>query len=118
MSRDELLKNRWNTVVTKLSDQFADGDTLDLDTIIYLIGIQELGKPHIEFNKKEKIDVMHVAVCTLLESFGYYKFTHYDKEGWPHFDVIEKLPVLKAGEQSLLMKEAIVDYFLKNAYIK
>ena len=43
MSRDEQLKERWDLVVEKLSNQFADGDTMDLDAIIYLIGIQELG---------------------------------------------------------------------------
>ena len=39
MARDEKLKERWETVVDKLSKQFADGDTLDLDAIIYLIGV-------------------------------------------------------------------------------
>ena len=34
-----------------------------------------------------------------------------DKEGWPHYKVKEELPPLKAGEQSVLMKEAIVNYF-------
>jgi hypothetical protein len=34
MSRDEQLKQRWELVTKKLSNQFADGDTLDLDAII------------------------------------------------------------------------------------
>ena len=45
MSRDNLLKTRWEQVVKILSDRFADGETMDLDSIIYLIGVQELGKP-------------------------------------------------------------------------
>ena len=40
MSRDEQLNERWDLVVEKLSNQFADGDIMDLDSIIYLIGIQ------------------------------------------------------------------------------
>ena len=44
MSRDEKLKERWDQLVTILSNQFADGDQLDLDAIIYLIGVQELGQ--------------------------------------------------------------------------
>ena len=43
MARDEQLKERWDLVVKKLSAQFSDGDLLDLDSIIYLIGVQELG---------------------------------------------------------------------------
>ena len=35
MARDEQLKERWDLVVEKLSIQFADGDRLDLDSIIY-----------------------------------------------------------------------------------
>ncbi len=118
MSRDIQLKERWEMVVEKLSNQFADGDTLDLDAIIYLIGVQELGKPHRTFKKDEKLDLMHIAICRLLEPFGYYEFSYIDEEGWPHYEVKEKLPALKAGEQSVLMKEAIVDYFYDANYIQ
>lgn len=118
MSRDVQLKERWDGVVEKLSNQFADGDTLDLDAIIYLIGVQELGKPHRTFKKDEKLDLMHIAICKLLEPFGYYEFSYIDEEGWPHYEVKEKLPTLKAGEQSVLMKEAIVDYFYQANYIQ
>jgi len=44
MSRDELLKERWQLLVTKLSQKFSDNDPLDLDAIIYLVGVQEFGK--------------------------------------------------------------------------
>ena len=42
MDKNATLKDKWNLLVTKLSDQFADGDTLNVDGIIYLIGVQEL----------------------------------------------------------------------------
>jgi hypothetical protein len=117
MSRDEQLKERWNTVVNLLSNKFADGDILDLDAIIYLIGVQELGKFNSEFKKDEKINLMHIAICRLLEPYGYYEFEHYDNDGWPHYIVKEELPPLKAGEQSVLMKDAIVNYFLEKELI-
>jgi hypothetical protein len=117
MSRDEELKERWNLVVAKLSTQFADGDTLDLDSIIYLIGIQELGQLDRKFKKDQKLDLMHIAICRLLEPYGYYEFDYFDDDGWPHYMVKEELPSLKAGEQSVLMKEAIVTYFLDMKFI-
>jgi len=117
MSRDLQLKERWELVVDKLSNQFADGDTLDLDAIIYLIGVQELGKPHRNYKKDEKLDLMHIAICKLLEPFGYYEFDYVDEEGWPHYTVKEQLPNLKAGEQSVLMKQAIVEYFFNSGYV-
>lgn len=117
MSRDEQLKNRWENVVQILSDQFAEGDVLDLDAIIYLIGVQELGKVHQTFKKDEKLNLMHIAICRLLEPYGFYEFDFVDKDGWPHYKVKEELPPLKAGEQSVLMKEAIVNYFLEREVI-
>jgi hypothetical protein len=117
MSRDEQLKNRWDKVVEILSNQFAEGDLLDLDAIIYLIGVQELGKVHQTFKKDEKLNLMHIAICRLLEPYGFYEFDYVDKEGWPHYKVKEELPPLKAGEQSVLMKEAIVNYFVEREVI-
>lgn len=118
MSRDEQLKQRWDLVVEKLSAQFADGDPLDLDAIIYLIGLQELGQFHRSFKKDDKINLIHIAICRLLEPYGYYEFEFYDEQGWPHYKTKEELPPLKAGEQSVLMKEAIVNYFLKSEFIE
>ena len=117
MSRDEQLKYRWEHIVQKLSSQFSDGDTLDLDAIIYLIGVQELGQLHRDYKKDHKIDLMHIAICRLLEPYGYYEFDFVDEEGWPHYRVKAQLPNLKAGEQSVLMKEAIVNYFLETEFI-
>jgi len=118
MSRDEQLKQRWEMVVEKLSAQFADGDRLDLDAIIYLIGLQELGQLHREYKKDHKLDLMHIAICKLLVPYGYYEFDFVDEDGWPHYKVLEQLPHLKAGEQSVLMKEAIVNYFLETEFIQ
>lgn len=118
MSRDPLLKERWEILSGKLSEQFAEGAPLELDAIIYLIGVQELGQLHRNFKKDEKINLMHIAICRLLEPYGYYEFDHFDPEGWPHYTLVEALPTLKAGEQSVLMKEAIVSYFTEKNYLE
>ena len=116
MARDEQLKQRWELVTKKLSDQFADGDPLDLDAIIYLIGIQELGQLDRSFKKEQKLDLMHIAICKVLSPYGYYELDFVDEDGWPHNKAKEALPFLKAGEQSVLMKEAIVNYFLETEF--
>lgn len=118
MSRDTQLKERWEQLVQMLSDQFSQGEDLDLDAIIYLIGVQELGKVHNKYKKDEKLNLMHIAICRLLEPYGFYEFDYVDKDGWPHYRVKEELPPLKAGEQSILMKEAIVNYFVEKKYIE
>jgi len=111
MTKEETLKDKWQAIQTKLSNQFADGETLNVDSITYLIGVQELGQGARKFKKDEKVALMHIAVCRLLEPFGYYEFEYYDEDKWPHYKSIKELPFLKAGEQTVLLKEAIVNYF-------
>ena len=117
MARDIQLKERWEQLVSILSNQFSQGEDLDLDAIIYLIGVQELGQIHQTYKKDEKLNLMHIAICRLLEPYGFYEFDFVDEDGWPHYKVKEELPPLKAGEQSVLMKEAIVNYFVEKELI-
>ena len=111
------MKTKWNNLKTKLSVDFSDNEIIDLDSIIFLIGIQELGQFQKRFNKQKKLEVMHIAVCKLLSYYGYYEYDHTDNDGWPHYKLIKKLPNLKAGEQTILMKKAIINYFVKSNYI-
>lgn len=117
-ARDEQLKRRWNDLVERLSDLFSDADALEMEGVLYLIGLQELGKIHKNFKKDDNVNIIHIGICTVLEPFGYYRFDFYDDDGWPHFVLEEELPVLKPGEQTILMKEAIVDYFLEKEFIQ
>jgi hypothetical protein len=118
MMKVDNLKEKWEYLVETLSDQFAEGDDLNLDSIIYLIGVQELGQGQRRFKKDEKINLMHIAICKLLEPFGYYEFDYFDEDGWPHYNMLTELPNLKPGEQTVLMKEAIVIYFESIEYFK
>lgn len=117
MSRDEILKTRWETLKKEISVKFGDGEVLDLDGIIYLIGVQELGKGYRVFNKDEKLNLMHIAICRLLEPLGYYEFEFFDEDGWPHYKVKEEIPFLKAGEQTVMMKECVIQYFIDKGLI-
>ena len=73
--------------------------------------MQELGQVGRRFKKDDKINLMHIAICKLLEPYGYYEFDYVDKDGWPHYKTLNQLPNLKPGEQTVLMKEAIIQYF-------
>lgn len=117
MSRDEKLKENWEQILQVLSSKFSEGETLNVDAIIYLIGIQELGQGAREYKKDEKVNLMHIAICKLLEPFGYYEFDFFDDDGWPHYKVLGELPDLKTGEQTVLIKEAIVNYFKESGLI-
>lgn len=104
-------KEKWEYIVEKLTEEFSDGEDLNLDGIVYLIGVQELGQVGRRFKKDDKINLMHIAICKLLEPYGYYDFDYVDNDGWPHYKSLNQLPNLKPGEQTVLMKEAIIQYF-------
>ena len=109
------LEENFKEVLKRMSDQF--GDDLDLQALLFLIGLQELGKGNVKLSKNEKLDVMHIAICTLLTPYGYYEYEGLDKDGWPHWKANEKLPPLKPGQQQMVMKQAIVEYFKRNELV-
>lgn len=106
------LQREWRELIARLEAQFGEG--LDLDAVLFLVGVQELGQGYRTFKKNEKTDLMHIAICRLLMPYGYYEYEGMDADGWPHYKELAKLPKLNPNQQSLLMKEALLDYF-KNA---
>ena len=116
-ARDPKLKERWELLIDQLSQQFSDAEALQIEGVLYLIGLQEFGKIEQKFKKDDNVNLIHVGICSVLEPYGFYCFDFIDDDGWPHFELVESLPVLKPGEQSLLIKTAIVDYFLRRGVI-
>jgi hypothetical protein len=106
------LEVKFKAALEKFEKQFGGG--LDMQAILYIIGVQELGKGPKKFSKKEKLDILHIAICTLLEPYGHYEFEGLDDDGWPHWSVVENLPPLKSGQQLYLMKQAVIEYCVAN----
>lgn len=92
------------------------GEGMDVQAILFLIGVNELGTGQTEFTKSEKTDLFHIAICTLLEPYGYYEYLGTDEENWPHFKLLKELPPLNHQEQQYLMKEGMLEYFIRNGY--
>lgn len=106
---DYHMEIRWRSVVSQLESRFGGG--MDLESMLFLIGVQELGKGPRKFKKDEKLNLMHIAICTVLEPLGYYRYSHRDEDGWLHFDVVKKLPFLSDTDQKALMRRAVIEYF-------
>ena len=86
----------------------------DVQTVLFLIGVQELGRiPKQNFTKEEKQDLMHVAVCTLLEGDGYFEFEGRDQDGWPHWKSLKAFDIKGVDQQETLLIEKIIEYFNK-----
>ena len=106
---DVLFEQQWRTLIDTLETRFGGG--MDLQDILYLVGVQELGQGFRKFKKQEKMDLMHVAVCTVLVPQGFYEFKGRDDDGWPHFEEKIPLPALEPKEQDRLIRRALVEYF-------
>ena len=102
------LKQDWEKLTQSLANTY--GEEPDLQTILFLIGIQELGKGPMKYSKDEKQNLMHIAVCRLMSQFGYYELEGLDQDGWPHWKLVKKMPPLTLKEQDLLLKQAVIEY--------
>ena len=105
-------EKKWRETVQKISENFEE--TIDLQSILFLIGIQELNLGYQKLTKDQKLDVIHIGLCSVFEPYGYYKSLGNDKDGWPHFESTKKFPKLSEKEQDRIIKEAIIDYFSAN----
>ena len=107
---NKTINEEWLKVQKMVFRRF--GEKLDEQTILFIIGLQELGKEGSEYKKEEKVDIIHIGICTVLSKYGYYQFIGNDDDGWPHFKNIKQLPNEMQGEnQELLLKRGIIDYF-------
>ncbi|NBB89334.1 MAG: hypothetical protein GVX96_06080 [Bacteroidetes bacterium] len=102
---------QWLRVRHLIKDLMGKKQLPDVNAILFLIGIQELGQVKEEFTKEEKQDLMHIAVCRLLEEDGYYEFIGFDEEGWPHFEECRPFTERGVKQQEAFLKEKIISYF-------
>ena len=105
----EDLQVRWLKLRIKLKEKF--GIKPDMNGVLFLIGVQELGKGPGEFTKEQKQDLMHIAICTLLAQSGYYALEGHDEDGWPHFTQLKQLPPFNLYEQENFLKDHALLYF-------
>lgn len=108
--RDLSLERKWNSLLVDLSDLIGKKPK-DLNSVLFLIGVQELGKGNQNFSKEEKQDLMHIGICKVLSLSGYYVLEGLDKEGWPHWKLVKKLPHFDLLEQEKLLKMHVMEYF-------
>jgi hypothetical protein len=102
---------QWLKVRHKLKDVLKADALPDMKSILFIIGVQELGRVEKAFSKEEKRDLMHVAACALLEKDGYYVFSGRDHDGWPHWEIGKPFKIKGVEEQEKILKINIIQYF-------
>ena len=108
--KDLSLERTWNKLLTELEVRIGKRPA-DLNGVLFLIGVQELGRGQQNFSKEEKQDLMHIAICKVLSLSGFYELEGTDQDGWPHWKLVKKLPHFDLLEQEKLLKMHTIDYF-------
>lgn len=99
----------WISLIDKLKKIF--GKIPDLNALLFLIGVQELGKGAIPYSKEQKQDLMHVGLCTILCKSNYYVLSGVDAEGWPIFEPLKNIPKFSLSEQEYFIRTHVKEYF-------
>ena len=94
-----------------VKEQLKQETLPDMNMMLLLIGLQELGRWKKSLSKEEKQDLMHIAVCRLLSIKGYYRFKGRDGDGWPHFEQLKPIDFKGEENQEQLLKELVIQYF-------
>ena len=110
--RDLELEKKWSSLMNEL-ESIVGKKPKDLNGVLFLIGVQELGHGTKIFSKEEKQDLMHIGICKVLSLSGYYHLEGLDKDGWPHWKLVKKLPHFDLLEQERLLKMHVLEYFEK-----
>ncbi len=107
---DWQLDFEWLKTRHQVKDALNLDELPDMKGILFLIGVQELGFRKPNFTKEEKQDLMHVAVCSLLEPEGFFEFEGRDQDGWPHWNQIKPFSIKGVEPQEKLLQEKIIKY--------
>ena len=102
----------WLRIRHFVKDKIGRVELPELNVILLMIGIQELGILKMDkFTKEEKTDLMHIASCKLLSLDGFYALKGTDQDGWPHYELLKPFKLKGVKEQETYLKEKVIQYF-------
>jgi hypothetical protein len=104
------INTKWQQLRERIARDF-DNEEPDMKVVLFLIGVQELGKGPQKFSKRQKEELMHIATCRLFSELGFYELEGVDQDGWPHWKLVKTIPNYTLPEQELLMKSLVITYF-------
>lgn len=100
---------KWNRLTDLLKTKF--GIEQDLTSVLYLIGVQELGRGFENFSQEEKMDLIDMAKAKLLSSLGLYIEKGLNAEGWLIFEKAENYSEISNQNKGFSLHNLIVEYF-------
>lgn len=116
IKKDLDLEREWQALLARI-EKVVGKKPSDMNAVLFLIGVQELGQGRRNFTKEQKQDLMHIAICKVLSFSGFYELEGIDEDGWPHWKMMRKLPNFDLLDQEKLLKMHVIEYFHKEMEI-
>jgi hypothetical protein len=101
----------WIELCDRLSEMF--GISVDLNGVLFLVGMRERGLNFQQFTKEEKLNLINLGSCTLYKEMGLTEITGYDAEGWPIFRQRAFSPEIPEGRKQKTLQDCALLYFRK-----
>ena len=115
MLPDNDLQQNWLQLESALTERL--GEKLTPDDVLLFIGVREAGVPPKEFTEREKIELVQVAISTILVPAKYYELLWVEDTGWPHFKQLQPIKEMNAKDKEFFYKKYILLYAEKNKVI-
>ena len=84
---------------------------VDLNGVLFLVGIRERGLVIQPFSKEEKMNLINLGSCTLYQEMGLVEKTGTDEEGWPLFRQKTLAPTITEERKNKVLQDCAVRYF-------
>jgi len=101
----------WKDLCEHLSGMF--GIEVDLNGVLFLVGIRERGLTFQKFTKEEKINLINLGSCTLYKEMGLVELSGVDTQGWPVFHQKALAPVIAEELKIKTLQDCAIRYFAK-----
>jgi hypothetical protein len=101
--------SNWTDLCCHLGKQF-DID-VDLNGVLFLVGIRERGLTFQPYSKEEKLNLINLGSCTLYQEMGLTESSGKDEEGWPIFKQKALAPVIPEERKHKVLQDCALRYF-------
>ena len=107
---DDEHERRWSALVDRIESHF--GRVPDVDAILFIIGIQSVGRGYEpDLPKERKQSLIMEGSYLAFETLGIYRRMGLEKNGFWIWEKVVDLPKLSIDDQERLLQIGILNYF-------
>jgi hypothetical protein len=99
----------WDELCEHLSDKF--GVELNLNGVLFLVGVRERGLTLQQFSKEEKLNLINLGSCVLFKRMGLVDEIGADKDGWPVFKQKSSIAEVSEVRKKKTLQDCAIQYF-------